>query len=102
LNAHLRYLERDGVTQDGAKGHVYSAERDAEDARAFLDRSRQDRHQFRFFVSSEDGVELSDQRTTTRDLIQQMETDLGKKLDWIAIDRHNTGTAHPYPRARRH
>ena len=58
VDAHLRYLERDGVTKDGAKGQVYSAERDVEDGRAFLDRGRQDRHQFRFIVSSEDGVQL--------------------------------------------
>ncbi len=25
VDAHLRYLERDGVTKDGEKGHVYSA-----------------------------------------------------------------------------
>src|ERR1700726_5201665 len=30
VDAHLRYLERDGVTKDGAKGQVYSAERDVE------------------------------------------------------------------------
>jgi hypothetical protein len=44
--AHLRYLERDGVTKDGAKGQVYSAERNVEDGRAFLDRGQDDRHQF--------------------------------------------------------
>jgi hypothetical protein len=27
VDAHLRYLERDGVTKDGEKGQVYSAER---------------------------------------------------------------------------
>jgi type IV secretory pathway VirD2 relaxase len=96
VDAHLRYLERDGVTKDGAKGQVYSAERDVEDGRAFLDRGRQDRHQFRFIVSSEDGVDLSDLRTTTRDLMQQMETDLGTKLDWIAVDHHNTGHPHSH------
>jgi hypothetical protein len=67
VDARLRYLERDGVTKDGEKGQVYSGERDVEDGRAFLDRGREDRHQFRFIVSSEDGVELSDLRTTTRD-----------------------------------
>src|SRR3979411_967349 len=92
VDAHLRYLERDGVTKDGTKGHVYSAERDAEDGRAFLERGRDDRHQFRFIVSSEDGAELSDLRTTTRDLMQQMETDLGTKLDWIAVDHHHSRT----------
>ena len=99
VDAHLRYLERDGVTKDGAKGQVYSAERDVEDGRAFLDRGREDRHQFRFIVSAEDGTELSDLRTTTRDLMNRMEADLGTKLDWIAVDHHNTG--HPYGRARR-
>src|SRR5712691_12807727 len=96
VDAHLRYLERDGVTKDGAKGQVYSAERDVEDGRAFLERGRDDRHQFRFIVSAEDGAELSDLRTTTRDLMTQMEADLGTKLDWIAVDHHNTGHPHTH------
>src|SRR5450432_4086764 len=96
MDAHLRYLERDGVTKDGAKGQVYSAGRDVEDGGAFLDRGRDDRHQFRFIVSSEDGAELSDLRTTTRDLMTQMEADLGTKLDWIAVDHHNTGHPHTH------
>jgi hypothetical protein len=96
VDAHLRYLERDGVTKDGAKGQVYSAERDAEDGRAFLDRGRDDRHQFRFIVSAEDGADVADPRETTRNLMQQMETDLGTKLDWIAVDHHNTGHSHSH------
>ena len=96
VDAHLRYLERDGVTKDGEKGQVYSAERDVEDGRAFLERGRDDRHQFRFIVSAEDGAELSDPRETTRDLMQQMEADLGTKLDWIAVDHHNTGHPHSH------
>src|SRR5216684_1880871 len=96
MDAHLRYLERDGLTKDCAKGQVYSAERDVEDGGAFLERGREDRHQFRFIVSSEDGVELSDLRTTTRDLMQQMEADLGTKLDWIAVDHHNTRHPHTH------
>ncbi|MPZ41771.1 MAG: DUF3363 domain-containing protein, partial [Rhizobiales bacterium] len=96
VDAHLRYLERDGVTRDGEKGQVYSAERDVEDGRAFLDRGHEDRHQFRFIVSAEDGVELADPRETTRDLMKQMEADLGTKLDWIAVDHHNTGHPHTH------
>jgi type IV secretory pathway VirD2 relaxase len=96
VDAHLRYLERDGVTKDGAKGQVYSGERDFEDGRAFLDRGRNDRHQFRFIVSAENGVDLADPHQTTRDLMTQMEADLGTKLDWIAIDHHNTGHPHTH------
>ena len=96
VDAHLRYLERDGVTKDGEKGQVYSAGRDVEDGRAFLDRGRDDRHQFRFIVSPEDGTDLADPRETTRALMQQMEADLGTKLDWIAVDHHNTGHPHTH------
>jgi type IV secretory pathway VirD2 relaxase len=96
VDAHLRYLERDGVTRDGEKGQVYSDERDVEDGRAFLDRGRKDQHQFRFIVSAEDGVELSDPRETIRDLMKQMEADLGTKLDWVAVDHHNTGHPHTH------
>jgi type IV secretory pathway VirD2 relaxase len=96
VDAHLRYLERDGVTRDGEKGQVYSAERDVADGRAFLGRGRDDRHQFRFIVSAENGVDLADQRETIRDLMKQMEADLGTKLDWIAVDHHNTGHLHTH------
>lgn len=96
VDAHLRYLERDGVTRDGEKGQVYSGERDVEDGRAFLDRGRDDRHQFRFIVSAENGAELFDPRETTRDLMKQMEADLRTKLDWIAVDHHNTRHPHTH------
>jgi hypothetical protein len=96
VDAHLRYLERDGVTKDGEKGHVYSGERDGEDGRAFLDRGREDRRQFRLIVSAENGVDLADPRETTRDFMKQMEADLGTKLDWIAVDHHNTGHPHTH------
>jgi len=96
IDAHLRYLQRDGVTKDGERGQVYSANQDVEDGRAFVERGREDRHQFRFIVSSEEGVELSDHRATTRELMQQMEADLGTRLDWIAVDHHNTGHPHTH------
>ena len=100
VDAHLRYLQRDGVTKDGEKGQVYSASRDVEDGRAFVERGREDRHQFRFIVSAEDGVELSDFRATTRDLMKQMEADFGTGLDWIAVDHHNTGHPHTHINVR--
>ncbi len=36
---------------------------------------------------------LSDLRGFTRDVMRQMETDLGTKFDWVAVDHNNTG--HP-------
>ncbi len=37
--AHLRYVQRDGVTREGAPGRLYDAERDHADGKAFLERS---------------------------------------------------------------
>jgi type IV secretory pathway VirD2 relaxase len=96
VDAHLRYLERDGVTRDGEKGQVYSADADIADGRDFLDRGRDDRHQFRFIVSAEDAIDLSDLRQTTRDLMTQMHADLQTRLDWIAVDHYNTGHPHTH------
>jgi type IV secretory pathway VirD2 relaxase len=96
VDAHLRYLERDGVTRDGEKGKVYSAVEDEADGKAFLKRGRGDRHQFRFIVAPEDAAEMEDLRSFTRNLMRQMEQDLGTGLDWIAVDHHNTGHPHTH------
>jgi type IV secretory pathway VirD2 relaxase len=95
-DAHLRYLERDGVTRDGEKGHAYSALEDEADGRAFIARGRDDRHKFRFIVAPEDGTRMGDLRSFTRDLMRQIEQDLDTRLDWIAVDHHNTGHPHTH------
>jgi type IV secretory pathway VirD2 relaxase len=95
-DAHLRYLERDGVTRDGEKGRAYSAFETEADGKAFIERSREDRHQFRFIVAPEDSADLEDLRGFTRNLMRQMEKDLDTGLDWIAVDHHNTGRPHTH------
>ncbi|MGO4712186.1 relaxase/mobilization nuclease domain-containing protein [Bradyrhizobium sp. 2TAF24] len=92
--AHLRYIQRDGTSRDGERGHLYSATEDRVDGDAFLDRGKDDRHQFRFIVSPEDGADLGDITGFTRDLMSQVEADLGSKLDWVAVNHFNTGHPH--------
>lgn len=92
--AHLRYIQRDGTSRDGERGQLYSANEDRADGAAFFERGADDRHQFRFIVSPEDGADLSDLTAYTRDLMVQIETDLGTKLDWVAVNHHNTGHPH--------
>ena len=89
-DAHVRYLQRDGTTRDGERGRLYGAGTDAADGRGFTERGRDDRHQFRFIVAPEDGDRLSDLRGFTRDVMRQMEEDLGTRLDWVAVDHFNT------------
>ena len=94
--AHLRYIQRDGVTREGEPGELYGAEQDRVDGKAFLERSMGDRHQFRFIVSAEDGSEYDDLKPLTRRLMARMQEDLGTKLDWVAVDHYNTGHPHTH------
>ncbi|CAM5592240.1 Type IV secretory pathway VirD2 relaxase OS=Sphingobium scionense OX=1404341 GN=GGQ90_004485 PE=4 SV=1 [Sphingobium scionense] len=94
LSAHLSYLKREGVSRDGEKGVMFDAGSDRADDLAFADRCKDDRHHFRFIVSPEDAGEMTDLRAFTRDLAQQMEADLGTRLDWVAVDHWNTDNPH--------
>lgn len=94
--AHLRYIQRDGVTREGEQGELYGAETDRADSKAFIEESSGDRHQFRFIVAPEDGAQLEDLKPFIRDLMHQAETDFGTKLDWVAVDHFNTGHPHTH------
>ena len=94
LATHLSYLSREGVTRDGEKARLFGPAADDADTKAFADRCEEDRHHFRFIISPDDAVEMSDLKTFARDLVGQMERDLGTKLDWVAVDHWNT--EHPH------
>jgi type IV secretory pathway VirD2 relaxase len=94
--AHLKYIVRDGVTREGAPGRLYDASGEEVDGAAFLDRSANDPHQFRFVVSADEGAQLADLKPFIRDLLAHMERDLDTKLDWIAVDHFNTGHPHTH------
>ena len=94
LSLHLKYLQREGVTQEGDRAHLFDASGDAADGQAFARRGEGDRHHFRFIVSPEEAAELSDLKAFTRDLMRQAEADLRTRLDWVAVDHWNTGQPH--------
>jgi len=93
--AHLRYIQRDGVTPEGEPGRLYGPETDQANGTAFLDSCEGDR-QFRLIVSADDGAELADLKPFIRDMMAKAETDLGTKLDWVAVDHFNTGHPHTH------
>jgi len=94
--AHMRYIQRDGVTREGLPGELYGPETDRADGDDFLKRTAGDRHQFRFIVSAEDGAEYSDLKPYVRRLMTQVEQDLGTQLDWVAVDHFNTERPHTH------
>jgi type IV secretory pathway VirD2 relaxase len=87
---------RDGVTVDGKPGRAYGPNAEDADSQQFEAKGRNDRHQFRFIVSSEDATELGDLKGFTRDLMLRMEKDLGTRLDWIAVDHWDTDNPHTH------
>lgn len=93
---HLKYLQRDGVAAGGAAGRLYGADSERVDGAAFLDRTAGDPHQFRFIVAPEDAAELADLNAFTRELMAEVERDLGARLDWVAVDHFNTGHPHSH------
>ncbi|WP_395023277.1 relaxase/mobilization nuclease domain-containing protein [Dongia sp.] len=94
LGQHLNYLRREGVTRDGEKARLFGPGSENADAGAFAERCQDDRHHFRFIVSPDDALEMADLKSFTRDLVGQMEKDLGTQLDWVAVDHWNT--EHPH------
>ncbi|MBZ9648117.1 DUF3363 domain-containing protein [Sphingobium sp. 3R8] len=94
--AHMRYIQRDGVTREGLPGELYGPGTDRADGDDFLKKTAGDRHQFRFIVSAEDGAEYSDLKPYVRRFMAQVEHDLGTKLDWVAVDHFNTERPHTH------
>jgi type IV secretory pathway VirD2 relaxase len=91
---HLRYIERDGVEKDGSPGVLYGPEGPA--ARETFEQPRLgERHQFRLIVSPEDAhdLELTDY---VRDLMKRVECDLGRSIEWAAVNHHDTEHPHAH------
>ncbi|MGI4813422.1 MAG: DUF3363 domain-containing protein [Janthinobacterium lividum] len=93
---HLRYIEREGVGQEGQPGIAYGPESDQIDVGQFEGRGHGDRHQFRFIVSPEDAEQLDDLKIFSRQLMGRMASDLGTRLDWVAVDHWNTDNPHTH------
>jgi type IV secretory pathway VirD2 relaxase len=96
FRAHVSYLQRDGVDREGEGGILYDRDQEGVSPREFLARSEHDRHQFRIIVSPEYGARMGDLKLATRELMARMERDTGRRLDWVAVDHHNTGHPHTH------
>ena len=95
LNEHIGYLARGGVAEEGGRGVLFDADQDLspEEIRSFRERMTDDRHHFRFIVSPEAGSSL-DLKDYARELVHQMESDLGTKLQWLGVAHYDTDNPH--------
>lgn len=92
---HGIYLQREGANKEGEIGRGFDQKQDTIDLKMLLaDWQRAgDRHFFKMIISPEKGNEL-DLKEFTRRTMAAIEKDLGKPLQWAAIDHHNT--KHPH------
>jgi type IV secretory pathway VirD2 relaxase len=94
--AHGRYLARESATfENDAKGVGFNREGVAADIAGRLEswQTARDQQMWKVILSPEFGDRV-DLPRLTRDLIGQMEKDLGTDLVWIAVEHHNT--EHPH------
>jgi hypothetical protein len=91
---HVAYIRREGAGREGERGKLYDRSVDAADAKAFDERADEDRRQFRLIVSPEDADQMKDLTRFTREFMSQVEKDLGRRLDWVAANHHDTAQPH--------
>jgi hypothetical protein len=91
---HLAYLERDGVERDGSPGRLYGAD-DKFSGEEFRERLPEEKRQFRFIVSPQDGAHV-DLKELARQLMRQVEKDTGRRLIWAAVNHHDTDNPHAH------
>jgi type IV secretory pathway VirD2 relaxase len=93
--AHGRYLAREGAQREGEKGRGFDAAGNAVEIDRRLEgwQRAEDPRLWKMILSPERGEAL-DLVDHTRRVLDAMERDLGTRLEWVAIDHHNT--AHPH------
>lgn len=93
--AHGRYLAREGAQREGDKGLGFDASESTVEIDRRLDgwQQAEDPRMWKMILSPERGEAL-DLVDHTRRVLNAMERDLGTRLEWVAIDHHNTDNPH--------
>jgi type IV secretory pathway VirD2 relaxase len=89
--AHAAYLDR------GRTSVFYDAENHAVDGRDRAEAwAKSDRRHFRVILSTEEGGQLKDLPSYTRQVMARAGASLGATLSWIAVDHHDTDNPHTH------
>lgn len=96
LGKHLQYIGRDEAVRSSGDGGLFTSDVEQVDQEKFLKRAATDRHHFRFIVSPEDGAQIQDMKPFIRDLVSEMERDLGTRLEWVGAIHENTDFPHAH------
>jgi type IV secretory pathway VirD2 relaxase len=94
--AHGRYIVRESVTFDGgSRGMGFDGKNESAEIAQRLENWQRagDERLWKIIVSPEFG-DRADLRKLTRDLLSEMERNLGTSLEWVAVAHYNT--EHPH------
>lgn len=91
----IAYLSREDVAGE-AKFSFFDRANVGVDARAVTAGWTDDPRHFRMIVSPEDGEALGDLKPFIRELMEGLEIKLGTKLEWVAVNHHDTDNPHTH------
>ena len=91
---HARYLGREHAQREMERGRGFDAIFESVDLTTVVrEWERGDSLMWSFIISPEDADRI-DLRRHIRDLTTEIERDTGTRLEWVAIDHHNTDNPH--------
>jgi hypothetical protein len=96
--AHAAYLGRDGAAHEDEQGQFYDASRDevGDLSRDLSDWMKEDPRHFRIMIAPESASRMEDLKGYVRDVMGQMESDLGIETEWAGVNHWNTDNPHAH------
>jgi hypothetical protein len=95
VDRSVDYLSRADVAGE-AKFQFYDQAEFGVDPRAITAGWADDPRHFRMIISAEDGEALGDLKPFIRETMAGLEAKLGTKLEWLAVDHHDTDNPHTH------
>jgi hypothetical protein len=98
LAAHATYLSRDGAAREDEQGQFYDAARDEVEGLShdLSEWTHEDPRHFRIMIAPESASRMDDLKSYVRDVMGQMESDLGIETQWLAVNHWNTDNPHAH------
>jgi hypothetical protein len=109
LSAHASYIEREGarldneatphadyLSREGQHGFYDAAQTGVDGREQLVQWGREDSRHFRIILSPENGQALSDLTGYTREVMTRAEAELGRPLQWVAVNHWDTDNPHTH------
>lgn len=95
LDRSVNYLSRQEETAGNSLSFYNQRESDL-DGKSLTSAWTTDARHFRLIISAEDGAALGDLRPLIREVMAGLEAKLATKLEWLAVDHHDTDNPHSH------